>query len=553
MASSHSSNGVFEFEKDLSTRVQGQSTGIGVVVGEFERGEVGVPFLVTDTADLTERTGLPNMKKYGAARYCAEIFLEEARQLWIMRVVKGAKTAGAYFTVDDPKAGLPNINLSNFDDGGNVPQGIISPLENLAFNVGDPGVENVLGFFCAINPGAWNNRISVRVRPSNPRGTQVGSGSHDVYQFYVEVFFDYAGPNDVPVESFLVSRKQENDGDGRQMFIETRINSNSKYIRVKHNPLCPAVKIVKTAFVALNGGTDGDRVSSNQIANAYAAFEDSETQPGNIFQDCGYTFPNVHREMSRVCEARGDAAPLLSVPQDREDLISARSYRLNDLNLNTSYGALYAPFVPCYDKYNDRDVYIPLSAFAARTCAKVDRERNVSHAVAGLRYAQIASESFPPRLDKIKFYNQGARDAMDGVQINVPRRIKGSGVFINGEETLLKQASAFRSLAVRRTISYARRSLAIATMVGVFDPNDEYLRLSLKNLCESWLNPLSAGVDRMFYQTEVVCDERNNTNDVIAAGILKLDIYLDPVIGTKRIHLTANIQGPGTVAIINNG
>ena len=182
----------------------------------------------------------------------------------------------------------------------------------------------------------------------------------------------------------------------------------------------------------------------------------------------------------------------------------------------------------------------------------MDTERSIGHAPAGLRYAKIESSRFPPVLSKIRIYRQGERDALDKVQVNVARRLKGQGVFINGEETLLLVASSFRSVAVRRSISAARRAIAKATLVGVFDPNDDYLRLSLVNIAESYLNPLTAGPDRRFYETEVVCDERNNPNEVVAAGQLKIDMFLDPVIGAKRIHLTAFIQGPGTVALIEN-
>lgn len=551
MANPNSSAGVYEYETDLSTRVEGESTGVGVIVGQFEKGPINVPFFVSDTGDLEEQTGRPNMRKYGAARYCAEIFLEESKQLWLYRIVNGATTAGAYFTVDDLNAQTPVIALTNFDKGNNIPTGIVDPLDNLAFDPTTPGVNNILMFFCAANPGAWNNRISVQVRPSNPLGVPVGQ-AHDVYQFWIDVFYDYTGPNNLPVESHLVSRVKEINADGRQMFVEDVINNRSKYIRVRNNELCQPVAIKKTAFVTFGGAIDGAAATPNQIAAAYEAFEDYETQPGNLFINCGQAFPAVQREMARVCESRGDAVPLLDVPNDREDVISARAYRLNDLNLNTSYAALYAGSVPCYDQYNDRDVWIPLSVFAARSCALVDRVRSVAHAPAGMRYAKIQSARFPVRLDKMRVYKQGDRDALDKVQVNVTRRIKGEGVFINGEETQLHVASAFRNLSVRRSISSARRAIAKATLVGVFDPNDDYLRLSLKGIAESYLIPLTSGPDRSFYNAEVVCDERNNTPEVVAAGNLKIDIFLDPVISAKRIHLTAFIQGPGSVSVEEN-
>ena len=173
------SAGVYTNEIDLSARVRAVSSSIGAIVGASPKGTVGEKVLVTDQAELEQIFGKPNPKKFGFMLYSADQFLNNANELYVVRLVNGALTAGAYLTVDDPAADTPRLSLNVFDDGQNNPLGVDDPMNNLAFNANDPDLSTTLLFFVAHNPGEWNNKISIQVRPSNPKGMPVGQ-AHDV-------------------------------------------------------------------------------------------------------------------------------------------------------------------------------------------------------------------------------------------------------------------------------------------------------------------------------------------------------------------------------------
>ena len=120
----------------------------------------------------------------------------------------------------------------------------------------------------------------------------------------------------------------------------------------------------------------------------------------------------------------------------------------------------------------------------------------------------------------------------------------GRGYVIMGQETLQAQASAFSNINVRRLINFIKKSLASACTVENFNPNDRYTQLSLVQICNAFLQPIKAG--RGLRTFEVVCDSRNNKKDDIANGDLVLDVYADPVIPAKRIHVTSHIMPTGT-------
>ena len=96
MAFPNTSAGTYSAEQDLSIRATAAATSIGVIVGEAPMGAVGVPTLVTDRADVREKFGIKNAKKFGFGLYSAEIFLAQSRRLYYTRVVdpKTARTAG---------------------------------------------------------------------------------------------------------------------------------------------------------------------------------------------------------------------------------------------------------------------------------------------------------------------------------------------------------------------------------------------------------------------------------------------------------------------------
>lgn len=534
------SAGVYTKENDMSARATAAATSIVGTIGEASRGPVGVITDIFDPTDLTERFGHPDAAKYGFALYCAAQALAETRQLKYVRVVsKDALTAGAYLTVDDVAAVNPILKLTVFDDGSNNPKGVYDPLNTLGFSADDLATANTLAYFCAVDPGKWNDELSIRIRPANPAGVALSDDrNYNPYQFWVDVFVNFKNANSRPVESFKVSREYELDGDGSQMYLEDAINRYSKYVRVKNNPHCGPVKIKKEAFEFLLGGSDGSKPTNASIAEAWELFADSEIVDVNLLMNSGYTTPLVQRRMLSLAERRADCLAVLDLPDADREAARAVSYVTNDLNYGTSYGAIYTPFLQIRDSHNDKSIMVPPSGHVCGAMAYTDRVRAAWFAPAGLARGTL-------KVLNLAFkYKQGARDALDRAHINPIRNIPGRGFVIMGQETLQNHASAFSNINVRRLVNLVKKSIANAATVANFDPNDSVTRLTLVNICDNFLRPIKGG--RGLYDFSTVCDTRNNTVTDMANGDLNLDVYMDPVIPGKRIHLNTNIMPTGT-------
>lgn len=537
MSTAHSSAGVYVKELDLSQRVAAASTSIGAIVGASNKGPVMERTLITSVRQFIETFGTPDPRT-SYMHYCALAFLEESSRLYVTRVLSNkndALTAGAFLTVDDLTALRPRLSLNNFDNGTNQPLGKYDPFNTVEFDPTQDGIENQLLMFCAVNPGEWNNSIFVRVRPSSKRGVDEPD---DPYLFYVDVFVDYVSPRQAPVESFLVSRDYRIDGFGNQMYIEEVINQKSKYIRVLNNPYAPVkVKILNVASEFLDGGTNGSRPTDAQINLGWELYRDPEQLDVNILINGGYATPDVQLKMDDICQDRMDCIAVLDMPSNEQEVSRAINYRRNTLNLDSSRSAIYSADVKILDTYNDRELWIPPSGHAAAAYARTDESYETWFAPAGMNRGRLDI------LGVRQIYNQGDRDALTDAQINSIRVIPGSGYRIWGADTLQSMASALSNVNVRRLLNFIEKSVSIASLYSVFNPNDYVLRNQLTEMTTRFLTPIKTG--RGLYSFTVVCDESNNPPEIVGSGDTILDVYLDPVIPAKRIHLNAIVTKTG--------
>tara|TARA_B100000214_G_scaffold357534_2_gene317227 strand:+ start:29978 stop:31624 length:1647 start_codon:yes stop_codon:yes gene_type:complete len=534
--------GVYSYIKDLSERPDNAPSSIAAFVGAAPSGPVGQRTLVTDFAKYKAKFGFGD-PSYGYMAYSVEPFLNQSSMCYVTRVVNGALTAGAMLSVDDVNAQNPQLALTVFKDSatGNA-QGKDDPLNTYGFTPTTPGVTSLPCYFCAIDPGQWNNGITIVVRPSNPIGVALRGNGHNPLYFYVDVYRTKPTGNVAPDESFLVTRHYESDEAGNQLHIEEVINKKSNLVRCRNNTLCPEFDIVNTASVQLDGGTDGLPVTNDQIIEAWQEnYSDPEEIDIDIMVNGGYTHHTVQHAMNEIALARNDCIAILDMPSDMQEVADAINYKKNILNMSSHACAIYSSDVLVYDSANDLEIYVPPSGYVAAAFAKADNDRALWFAPAGIELGSLSV------LGMRVHYDQGARNALDQAQINPIRKMpRGQGNVIWGQSTTQTQATSFQYVNVVRLVKHVLKTMVRSSKIGVFRPNDQLLRDRMKAIADSTLEPIRRG--QGVYEFTNICDSRNNTNDTIANGDVILDMYMDPVIAAKRIHVVFNVNPTGSTA-----
>jgi hypothetical protein len=218
----------------------------------------------------------------------------------------------------------------------------------------------------------------------------------------------------------------------------------------------------------------------------------------------------------------GDNSKILSL---RDNTFSTNIYTpLKNCfeSINSNYAATYANWIKTYDAYSDKQTWLPPSGFAAATYARTDTIAQPWIAPAGLNRGllnNVVDIAFNP--------NQKQRDFLYTIALNPIVLFPGDGYTIFGQKTLQNKPSAFDRINVRRLFLTLERAVQKTLKYFVFEPNTEFTRTRVRNTIIPVFE-LAKNTEGL-YDYLIVCDERNNTPDVIDRNELAVDIYIKPV------------------------
>lgn len=198
---------------------------------------------------------------------------------------------------------------------------------------------------------------------------------------------------------------------------------------------------------------------------------------------------------------------------------------------SSSYAVLDSGYKYQYDKYNDVYRWVPLNGDIAGLCARTDADRDPWYSPAGISRGAIRNTiklAYNP--------NKSERDLLYKNGINPVITEQGQGTNLFGDKTLLARPSAFDRINVRRLFIVLEKSISQAAKSLLFEFNDEFTRAQFRNLVEPFLRDVLGR--RGIYDFKVVCDETNNTPEVIDSNRFVGDIYIKPARSINYIQLS---------------
>jgi len=198
---------------------------------------------------------------------------------------------------------------------------------------------------------------------------------------------------------------------------------------------------------------------------------------------------------------------------------------------STTYGIFDSGYKYMYDRFNDTFRYVPLNGDIAGTCARTDIQQFPWFSPAGTSRGAI--------LNAVKLaYNPGRRqrDILYSNRINPVIFSPGAGIVLFGDKTGYGKSSAFDRINVRRLFIYLEDAISYAAKDFLFEFNDEITRTSFVNIVEPFLRDVQS--KRGIFDYVVICDETNNTGEIIDANEFVADIYIKPARSINFIGLT---------------
>jgi len=212
---------------------------------------------------------------------------------------------------------------------------------------------------------------------------------------------------------------------------------------------------------------------------------------------------------------------------------------------DSSYAAIYHPWVRVYDPVSNGLLTVPPSGYVAGVFARVDAERGVHKAP--------ANEVVRGALDVATAVSREDQAGLNPDDINVIRKF-GGNITIYGARTLGGRENAeWRYVSVRRLFLFLRDSINAGVQWTVFEPNDAALWGKLRRnvsafLTNVWRSGALVGAtpDEAFF---VRCDATINTPDVQATGQVVAEIGVAVVRPAEFvIFRISQWAGPGAAA-----
>jgi len=291
-----------------------------------------------------------------------------------------------------------------------------------------------------------------------------------------------------------------------------------------------------------NGGVGGFDVDLSNLIESYDKFSnDAEVTLNYLLQGSASLGKEDEQakanKLLSIAEIRKDCVAFISPNRDSVVNVTSSSEQLNNVLsffsplTSSSYGVFDSGYQYVYDRFNQQFVYIPCSSDIAGLCVRTDINQFPWYSPAGKSRGSI---KFAIKLA----YNPGQndRDQLYSQRINPIISSPGSGIILFGDKTALSYQSAFDRINVRRLFITIEQAIKSAADSQLFEFNDSSTRANFINIVEPYLRDIQ--VKRGITDFLLVCDESNNTPDVIDRNEFIADIFVKPTRSINFIGLT---------------
>jgi len=552
------SPGVNVSEIDLTTIVPAVGTTEGAYVGRFQWGPINEITTIGNEIELVSTFGKPDANTY-LDFFTAANFLAYARNL---KLVRAANTSIA----NNATSGSQNILIKNNDD--------------YVTNYLDLSANGLSGMFAARYAGELGNSLKVSIYANTINtittawnaatwsyapefdgppstsiyATNVNGKNDEMHVIVIDEDGAFSGRANTILEkfSFLSKASDAKNDDGSSNYYVNAINDRSQYIYILNKALdangdvdtltwgSAAANVTFTQNSAsytssLSGGQTGAVSDANRITS-YDLFSNADEVDISLVMTGAANSSVVQHVIDNIALSRKDCVAFLSpafsdvVNQSGLEANNAIDYRNSSIARSTSYAVMDSSWKYQFDKYNNVYRWVPCNGDVAGLCVRTDFERDPWYSPAGFNRGQLKNvvklSYNPDKADRDELYKNG---------INPIVTFRGEGTVLFGDKTLQAKPSAFDRINVRRLFIVLEKAIARAAKYSLFEFNDAFTRAQFVALVEPFLRDVQGR--RGIFDFRVVCDETNNTPEVIDRNEFVGDIYIKPARSINFIQL----------------
>lgn len=261
----------------------------------------------------------------------------------------------------------------------------------------------------------------------------------------------------------------------------------------------------------------------NEALNRFAAIDEI-----SLVLAPGATAQGLQTALMNHCERVQTCFAILDANSAPDELTKAA---MTDVG-NSSYAALYFPWLLTYDSVSKSNILVPPSGHVAGIYARVDGSRGVHKAPANEVVRGVVGVG--------QLVSQSEQAALNQAGVNVIRNFQNN-ITVWGARTLasLSNEPEWKYVPLRRLFIYLRQSIQQGTQWAVFEPNADDLWARIRRnitafLTNVWRSGALFGTtsQQAFY---VRCDESNNPLEMRLLGQVNIEIGVAPVLPAEFV------------------
>jgi hypothetical protein len=392
----------------------------------------------------------------------------------------------------------------------------------------------------------------------------------EVHVAVIDLTGAISGSKNNVIETFTYLSKLSDgkSSEGGDIYYRSVINQQSSYVFTGNHPytqynvgagnsyyawgvdsttLDPGDKF-RLALVSeytLSGGVDDYVYTSAEIGDALDLFLDTESTEVDFLVMGG--------SMATETDTKAKANKIVSIAAARKDCIAFVSphkgnqignnsplttsqQKVNTINFfngltSTSYAVFDSGYKYFYDRFNDKYRYLACNGDVAGLCVATSATLDDWYSPAGVNKGSLRNAiklAYNP--------NKADRDELYQARINPIVSFPGSGATLFGDKTALASPSAFDRINVRRLFLNVEKRIGNLSKQVLFEQNDEGTRSSFSSAVNSYLSEVQSRRGVTDYL--VICDDTNNTPDVIDRNEFVAEIFIKPTRSINYITIT---------------
>lgn len=458
-------------------------------------------------------------------------------------------------TVTVPRAGLTNKTGGTAGNVTITATGVNITVTGMAGGTAAiAGSTAAVTTFYAISPGSWANGLQVQVvNPSVVTGAPAGtydvlvqeldaSGVAVVRERWTQLSNDPASPR--YIDTAFVNGIPDEIGPSQYLAPDGFVLGSPNAGTYTLGQGGGAVGTDGTAGLV---AADYIGTVSGTTATGLVAVSNPEATDYNVIAIPGRTDAATINALIAHCETRRDCLAVIDAPFGlSSDTVVAWANGQQPggvpnapaAALNSSFAAVFWPWVLQYDPFNKKNVWMPPSGFVLQVMVVSDSASGPWMPAAGPTRGAIRA------IDIETSPNQAQRDTLVGDNfVNPFVNFSDVGIVLYGNKTLQRTATATQSIATRRMLIYAQKLIRASIRYLVMEPNDPITQQRFEAMCNTPLSNIAN--QRGLQQFRVVCNASTNPPELAQQKTLRGQLIIQPTDFAEKVQMDFSLTSSG--------